>query len=134
MTEVRHTPGPWHVGAGNGAGSVFAESGRMRLEQNGTTLYPIAKTQTGWDEDEDAANACLIAAAPELLKACDEERETAVGFILEGAIHRAKGTKPTWFFVKTQKCNAGPYRTHEAAMNAGVELAGIGGAFEVLSS
>ena len=38
---MKHTPIPWHVGAGNGAGDVFSEIGRMRLEKAGTTLYPI---------------------------------------------------------------------------------------------
>lgn len=37
----KHTPGPWHMGAGNGEGGIFADDGRMRFE-NGTTLYPIA--------------------------------------------------------------------------------------------
>lgn len=63
----RHTKGPWHVGAGNGTGSIFADNGRMRMEEGGTTLYPICKVQTGFNMDEDAANARLIAAAPELL-------------------------------------------------------------------
>jgi hypothetical protein len=66
----RHTQSPWHVGVGNGSGEIFAESGRMRLELGGTTLYPIAQMVRGWDESEDDANARLIAAAPELLEAC----------------------------------------------------------------
>jgi hypothetical protein len=37
MTK-QHTATPWHVGAGNGEGAIFAESGRMRLESGGTTL------------------------------------------------------------------------------------------------
>lgn len=48
MTQ-KHTPGPWTVYAGNG--------------------YTIEQ----WDGDakEDAANALLIAAAPDLLEACE---------------------------------------------------------------
>ncbi len=65
----KHTPGTWHEGAGNGTGSIFADDGRMRFESDGTTLYPICEVNHGWDEEEDAANARLIAAAPELLAA-----------------------------------------------------------------
>lgn len=64
-----HTKGAWHIGVGNGNGSIFADSGRTRLESGGTTLYPICEINSGWDEAEDAANARLIAAAPELLDA-----------------------------------------------------------------
>uniref|UniRef100_A0A6M3JL73 Uncharacterized protein n=2 Tax=viral metagenome TaxID=1070528 RepID=A0A6M3JL73_9ZZZZ len=40
---MTHTPTPWHTGQGNGEGSIFAEEGRMRLENGATTLYPICK-------------------------------------------------------------------------------------------
>jgi len=62
------TPGPWHTSQFQ-PGEIFSEDGRMRLEKDGTTLYPIAKT---FDFDgESEANARLIAAAPELLEACE---------------------------------------------------------------
>ena len=64
-----HTKGAWHIGEGNGEGSIFADSGRTRLESDGTTLYPICEINNGWNEAEDAANARLIASAPELLEA-----------------------------------------------------------------
>ena len=67
--KTRHTPGPWHTGAGNGEGSIFAENGRTRLEIGGTTLYPIAQIGRGWSESEDEANAHLIASAPNMLDA-----------------------------------------------------------------
>ena len=58
----------WHVGQGNGEGSVFADAGRMRLESGGTTLTPICKV---FDFDGDMEDhARLIAAAPTLLEAC----------------------------------------------------------------
>ena len=66
---TQHTPGPWHIGSGNGAGSIFAENGRMRLESGGTTLYPVCNMVTGWNTEEDKANARLIAAAPQMLAA-----------------------------------------------------------------
>lgn len=69
--STQHTPAPWHVGMGNGIGSIFPESGRTRLENGGTTLYPIAQVNQGWDAAEDEANARLIATAPELLVALE---------------------------------------------------------------
>jgi hypothetical protein len=69
---IKHTKGPWHIGAGNGEGSVFADTGRTRLEQGGTTLYPICNVTRGWNEAEDAANARLIAAAPDMLEMLHE--------------------------------------------------------------
>ena len=69
--KTKYTQGPWRIGKGNGEGSIFAKSGRMRLESGGTTLYPVCAVNHAWDEDadEDAANSKLIAAAPELLEA-----------------------------------------------------------------
>jgi hypothetical protein len=69
MKTHKHTQGPWHMGAGNGSGSIFADNGRTRLEIGGTTLYPIAIMGRGWNEVEDEANARLIAVAPEMLAA-----------------------------------------------------------------
>jgi ribonuclease HI len=66
-----HSKGKWHKGQGNGEGSIFADEGRMRMESNGTTLYPICQMNRGWEEKEDAANADIVAAAPELLAACE---------------------------------------------------------------
>ena len=68
MTTL-YTPGPWHMGIGNGIGSIFSETGRTRLEDGGTTLYPIASINSGWNAAEDAANGRLIAAAPTMLEA-----------------------------------------------------------------
>ena len=75
-TQATHTKGPWHTGQGNGEGSIFCESGRMRLESGGTTLYPVCAISRGWDEGEDAANAHLIAAAPDLLEALRRARDS----------------------------------------------------------
>ena len=65
---MEHTQGKWHVGQGNGEGSIFADNGRMRLEAEGTCLYPICKVIDF--NGEAKANARLIAAAPELLAMC----------------------------------------------------------------
>lgn len=65
--QAKHTPGPWHVGQGNGEGCIFADGDgvRMRLEEHGTALYPIAKCAMGWNKEEDEANAAFI------VKACN---------------------------------------------------------------
>lgn len=67
---MSHTKGPWHMGAGNGEGSIFSDTGRMRYER-GTVLYPIATVNRGFDQEEDEANGRLLAAAPELLEALE---------------------------------------------------------------
>lgn len=71
-TNTKHTPGPWHIGSGNGEGSIFADNGRTRLEIGGTTLYPICQVNRKWEDEEDEANARTIAAAPELLASLAE--------------------------------------------------------------
>ncbi len=63
---MTHTKGHWHVGQGNGEGSIFADEGRMRLTDKGTALYPICTMVRGWNDAEDEANARLVAAAPAL--------------------------------------------------------------------
>lgn len=82
VSTTKHTPGPWHMGVGNGKGSIFAERGRTRLEQGGTTLYPIATVVRGWDAAEDDANARLLAEAPVLLALLIQAYEDADSEIL----------------------------------------------------
>jgi hypothetical protein len=91
----KYTKGPWHIGAGNGEGSVFADTGRTRLEQGGTTLYSICSVTLGWNDAEDAANARLIAAAPELLEAIKDAIEIIEGTGLDASIQRAAIAKAT---------------------------------------
>ena len=79
---MNHTKGGWHVGQGNGHGTIFADEGRMRLTDKGTTLYPICTMVRGWDKDEDEANARLVAAAPDLL-----DSVVALLEIIEGHEH-----------------------------------------------
>ena len=84
MSKAKHTAGPWHKGAGNGEGSIFKDGeGRMRCESGGTGLYPIASIVTGWHDEEDQANATLIAAAPDLLTSL-EEMERKYGKLHDG--------------------------------------------------
>lgn len=93
---MKHTPGPWHEGALNGAGSIFCDGDyRMDNEHGATVLYPIALINYGPDPEEDSANARLIAAAPELLAALeafiDEANTKNVRQMARAAIAKAKG-------------------------------------------
>jgi hypothetical protein len=79
MPEHKHTPGPWEIvgshvytnlGAKNRAGSQAADTDGWNV----ATIAPWACTNAdGEDEDmavtESMANACLVAAAPDLLEA-----------------------------------------------------------------
>jgi hypothetical protein len=59
-----HTPGPWEAGEGNLSGGYIGV-----FQQNGSRVIcrvsPIDRV-----DEEDGPNAFLIAAAPDLLKAC----------------------------------------------------------------
>jgi len=102
MKEQKHTPGPWHVGTQPDTfHTIFSESGRMRLEKEGTCLYPVAKT-IDFEGEDGEANARLIAAAPELLETCKmmlwlieseqwEKRFDGETTILRTAIAKAEG-------------------------------------------
>ena len=59
---MSHTPGPWHVG-GKGNAIVYADV------EGGSYAVANAVTFHGQPNFEDAANARLIAAAPDLLEA-----------------------------------------------------------------
>ncbi len=71
MSEAKHTPGPWHFDdrqAGMGdCGSVEALTAdrKMVTREVCTVLFDDD------DPSEDAANARLIAAAPDLKQACE---------------------------------------------------------------
>tara|TARA_Y100000296_G_scaffold21004_1_gene24870 strand:+ start:237 stop:584 length:348 start_codon:yes stop_codon:yes gene_type:complete len=83
------TPGPWHCGAFNGEGSIFANDGRMTFKKGGTALYPICNMVDGptcWSDDGavDNANARLIAAAPELYEQCKLFERTITELMMQG--------------------------------------------------
>lgn len=98
MTQ-KHTPGPWHMGEGNGEGCVFKTGeGRSRFEpQTGTALFPICSFAMGWSDEEDMANGRLLAAAPDLLEAlryalgCIESGDTSDMQPVREAIAKAEG-------------------------------------------
>ena len=92
---AEHTPGPWHVGSGEGEGSIFADEGRMKLEEGKTTLYPIAIINPGWEADWEAeqANARLIAAAPAMCAALERIKAETAG--------AAESSTPSRMLVET---------------------------------
>lgn len=58
MSEAKHTPGPWRV----------AEAFRIRGGKGGYVVADYLPTHDQWGDDVLAANARLIAAAPEMLE------------------------------------------------------------------
>lgn len=72
MTNATHTPGPWFIG-GRHNDSIIPES--HRKAKDNPEGYRIASIQAFYEEwaDESAANARLIAAAPELLNELKKE-------------------------------------------------------------
>lgn len=86
----KHTPGPWFYESGY----VCAEMYRERRQIERPSIVHV------WDtisSDEAVGNALLIAAAPELLKACEaalphhQGGHSEVGRLLRAAIAKAGG-------------------------------------------
>lgn len=71
---MTYTPGPWHIGAHDRVDTIFGPEGTRRAPSH---LWPVARVLAGPDKDEDAANARLIAAAPELLEVSTKLAEFA---------------------------------------------------------
>jgi len=70
MEKTKHTPGPWDR---QNKGNVIGPSARHEvvagINKDGSKYLPTICRMPGLS-DEDYANACLIAAAPDLLEAC----------------------------------------------------------------
>lgn len=73
VAEPRHTPGPWE--AWNAHGGTILRN--WRIGESNTTpgvvrpIAVVANEDCGRSGDEQAANARLLAAAPDLLVACE---------------------------------------------------------------
>lgn len=75
MSEARHTPGPWSFGGENVVNFVFDREGCIHPPLSNAGEYQYAGPIAIVAINEDAggtANARLIAAAPDLLEACEE--------------------------------------------------------------
>ena len=68
-----HTPGPWIVCECDESAIVYIEQDRGALhDEEPSTIGEIDLAGDGIDKDTGLANARLIAAAPDLLAACEE--------------------------------------------------------------
>ena len=95
MTTAAHTPGPWMITGGDSTTAYIDDA----FGDEGGRNYYLAEVSHG-DPGELKANACLIAAAPDLLAALlaavkagiiDIDGEPDVA---RAAIARATGTAP----------------------------------------
>lgn len=68
MIEPKFTPGPWSI--------LFNDKTKVVLEQQGVAVF-VADTYAGFtkSEEEQKANAALIAAAPEMYEWLKEIRD-----------------------------------------------------------
>lgn len=67
---TQHTPGPWTVEPGEVTWIEREDGGHRHLSIGGPEFH-VGLAQVDEDDDEQAANARLIAAAPELLAALE---------------------------------------------------------------
>ena len=77
--ETKHTPGPWNKSLRAGRYRIYAQCG------NKSIAYTTSSTP---------GNACLIAAAPKLLEACQETIKAIRGY------ERRTGSKQLVPFVR----------------------------------
>lgn len=86
MTGTKHTPGPWALHVGNDY---------IRIEAENSEIWVLGETLWNVGNEEDMANAQLIAAAPDLLEAAQAVSEfQSIGNLakLNAAIAKAKGS------------------------------------------
>ena len=94
---MKHTPGPWRI---KDAGNLFPRAYTIR----DASLYPVCYAEKHCEIGNDGlANAHLIAAAPDLLQACEKALELIYQFgprnvneyenvkNIQQAIQKAKG-------------------------------------------
>lgn len=91
---MKHTPGPWNFTYYLGM-SIQEINGPTQLK-SGTHLASVYTTTGKNDDPESIANACLIAAAPDLLEMCKELVEIVQNSI---PVHYTEGN----YFAKRDK-------------------------------
>ncbi len=88
MPTPKHTPGPWAICAANGQAHYCSSHHRLISAKEWENLADVIVV-----DEESAANAALIAAAPELLEALQAIMETnpspAISAIASAAIATA---------------------------------------------
>jgi hypothetical protein len=94
MSKAKHTPGPWRIsGAAEGAGLTIEAKRNTLIAFVRDSQHPL----TDLNEHEASANACLIAAAPEILE------------ILRGIYEAATSygrTSPEWLIERLAPAKA----------------------------
>lgn len=70
-TGATHTPGPWKVGSVGSVFSIQSDTHCVAFTNSGSKSPEAVKAKIHQDAEQ-AANARLIAASPELLKALEE--------------------------------------------------------------
>lgn len=72
MSDAKHTPGPWDANTGyaNPEFLPLMKNQRVRVIMSSNPDCDVAYLQNLRPKEEEAANANLIAACPELLQAC----------------------------------------------------------------
>lgn len=72
MSAAKHTPGPWKAHFGEAYYVTGPDLGRVAIMMNLKGAHGLGGRRTG---DESAANARLVAAAPDLLEALKKIRD-----------------------------------------------------------
>jgi len=75
VADVQHTPGPWLVTGPFDTNDYDDSEGWYRIEAARTLDLRVCRSADGYVEGENEANARLIAAAPDLLKALQSTRK-----------------------------------------------------------
>lgn len=134
MTANKHTPGPWEVvngkdifttlGAMNAEGVYSPFNDGWHIASMGECTCSISGEQIGLDYREANANARLIAAAPDLLEACQTfsewlRREEA-GFPAETRFGTPDGEAKwrEWYFENLRICDLAQTLARDAIAKA----------------
>lgn len=109
MSESKHTPGPWKVirhSHINKEQWLSILNGAWDITHNGGSNPAIVACSkySAMTPEENIANACLIAAAPDLLEACKEAAETLEACLSEEDDPKYKGFNLDNIVATAQLC------------------------------
>ena len=77
MDSFKGTPGPWELSGPFGTNDYDYSEGFYNIRACHTLSLKVERDGEGFVEGQNTANACLIAAAPNLLEALEKLRERA---------------------------------------------------------
>ena len=124
----QHTPGPWKVGQYLGSPSSYCV--HMDAEDKGRGI-DVVEAVAGISAEQRLANARLIAAAPDLLQACQTFaewlRREEDGFVAAGKTRdtpEGEAEWRSWFYENLHLCDLAQQQARDAISKAtGGELA-----------